>query len=221
MDIENTDTTTARVLESTAIFDKVSLLLRQKNTPYISLYRRQRGSTPRRLVKTSYAILRLLFSKHTPASLFFLSHLSHASLPPQTGTLIYSLRRGSSLLRQFWQVTDSMSKCSPKVIQKFVCRGGRAKKYFVYFKTDNKDKRIFCLLLVHLLVLLVACGATRPLTSWLRTRSWGGAATFDKVSLLLEQKNNTVHICTVYFFTPATPYFPRQLPAKYHRHHGA
>ena len=46
-------------------------------------------------------------------------------------------------------------------------------------------------------------------------------ATFDKASLLLGQKNNTVHFCTVYFFTPATPYFPRQLPAKYHRHHGA
>ena len=34
MDIENTDTTTARVLESTATFDKASLLLGQKNTPY-------------------------------------------------------------------------------------------------------------------------------------------------------------------------------------------
>ena len=37
MDIENTDTTTARVLESTATFDKASLLLGQKNTPYISV----------------------------------------------------------------------------------------------------------------------------------------------------------------------------------------
>ena len=28
-------------------------------------------------------------------------------------------------------------------------------------------------------------------------------------------------ICTVYLFTPATSYFPRQLPAKYHRHYRA
>ena len=38
MDIENTDTTTARVLESTATFDKASLLLGQKNnTVHFSL----------------------------------------------------------------------------------------------------------------------------------------------------------------------------------------
>ena len=105
-----------------------------------------------------------------------------------------------------------MSKCSPKVIQKFVCRGGRAKKYFVYFKTDNKDKRIFCLLLVHLLVLLVACGATcRSLRASHSFAGW--RRNFREIISMLRQKNNTVH-----FSLPQTTWFDSPPSTVAHRH---
>lgn len=44
------------------------------------------------IVETTSAILRLPFGKHSSATVFLLSHLRHASLPPQTGTQISTLR---------------------------------------------------------------------------------------------------------------------------------
>ena len=71
-----------------------------------------------------------------------------------------SRRRGRLPLRQFWQVTDSMSKCSPKVIQNICLSRRKGEEILCVFQDRQQRKTNILWLLVHLLMLLVACGAT-------------------------------------------------------------